>query len=81
MTTGITIGRRRVRSSMNLPSERRAWRRSVSRSNAPSAIAGAIAEGAYDFDTLRRHARRSLGKFIDQRTRRRPIVIPVVMEV
>jgi len=45
------------------------------------AIQGAIAEGAYDLDTLRRHARRSLGKFIDERTRRRPIVIPVVMEV
>ena len=45
------------------------------------AIEGAIAEGAYDLDTLRRHARRSLGKFIDERTRRRPIVIPVVMEV
>jgi ribonuclease J len=45
------------------------------------AIDGAIAEGALDLDTLRRHARRSLGKFIDERTRRRPIVIPVVMEV
>ena len=43
MTTGITIGRRRVRSSMNLPSERRACRRSVSRSSAPSAIAPSIA--------------------------------------
>jgi ribonuclease J len=41
----------------------------------------AIKEGALDLDTLRRHARRSLGKFIDERTRRRPIVIPVVMEV
>ena len=34
-----------------------------------------------DFDTMRRHARKSLGTFIDERTRRRPIVIPVVMEV
>jgi ribonuclease J len=41
----------------------------------------AIREGAVDLDTLRRHARRSLGRFIDERTRRRPIVIPVVMEV
>ena len=38
-------------------------------------------EGATDFDTLRRHARRSLGKFINERTKRRPAVIPVVMEV
>jgi len=34
-----------------------------------------------DFDTLRRHARRALGKFINERTKRRPAVIPVVMEV
>ena len=46
-----------------------------------TSIEGAIAEGALDLDTLRRHARRSLGRFIDERTKRRPIVIPVVMEV
>jgi ribonuclease J len=46
-----------------------------------ASIADAAAEGATDFDTIRRHARRSLGKFIDERTRRRPAVIPVVMEV
>jgi ribonuclease J len=33
-----------------------------------------------DFETVRRHARKSLGRFIADRTRRRPIVIPVVME-
>ena len=38
-------------------------------------------EGATDFDTMRRHCRKSLGRFIDERTRRRPAVIPVVMEV
>jgi ribonuclease J len=38
-------------------------------------------EGATDFETLRRHARRSLGRFINERTKRRPAVIPVVMEV
>ena len=41
----------------------------------------AAREGATDFETMRRHARRSVGKFINERTRRRPIVIPVVMEV
>jgi ribonuclease J len=46
-----------------------------------ASLGEAIGEGALDLDTLRRHARRSLGKFIDERTRRRPIVIPVVMEV
>ena len=41
-------------------------------------IADAAAEGATDFETLRRHARRALGKFISARTRRRPAIIPVV---
>jgi ribonuclease J len=44
-------------------------------------LRAAAAEGALDFDTLRRHARRALGRFINQRTRRRPAIIPVVMEV
>jgi ribonuclease J len=44
-------------------------------------LAAAAAEGATDFDTLRRHARRALGQLINQRTRRRPAIIPVVMEV
>jgi ribonuclease J len=44
-------------------------------------LAAAAAEGATDFDTLRRHARKALGRFIAERTRRRPAVIPVVMEV
>jgi ribonuclease J len=44
-------------------------------------IARAAHEGATDFETMRRHARKSLARFIDERTRRRPIVIPVVMEV
>jgi len=46
-----------------------------------ASIADAAKEGATDFDTMRRHARKSLARFIDERTRRRPEVIPVVMEV
>jgi len=46
-----------------------------------ASIAEAAEEGATDFDTMRRHARKSLARFIDERTRRRPTVIPVVMEV
>ena len=45
------------------------------------ALAAAAAEGATDFETIRRHARRALGRFINARTKRRPAVIPVVMEV
>jgi ribonuclease J len=46
-----------------------------------ASIGDAAHEGATDFDTMRRHARKSLARFIDERTRRRPAVIPVVMEV
>jgi ribonuclease J len=46
-----------------------------------ASLAEAAGEGATDFETVRRHARRSLGRFIADRTRRRPTVIPVVMEV
>ena len=44
-------------------------------------ISDAAREGATDFETIRRHARKSLGRFIQERTRRRPVVIPVVMEI
>jgi len=46
-----------------------------------ASLAEAAAEGATDFETLRRHARRALGRFINTRTRRRPAIIPVVLEV
>jgi ribonuclease J len=46
-----------------------------------ASIEEATKEGATDFETIRRHARRSLGRFINERTKRRPTVIPVVMEV
>jgi ribonuclease J len=46
-----------------------------------ASLQDAAEEGATDFETLRRHARRALGKFINERTKRRPAVIPVVMEV
>jgi ribonuclease J len=46
-----------------------------------ASIGEAAREGATDFETMRRHARKSLARFIDERTRRRPAVIPVVMEV
>jgi ribonuclease J len=44
-------------------------------------IQQAVAGGAVDFETLRRHVRAALGKFVNERTRRRPMIVPVVMEV
>ena len=46
-----------------------------------AAIADASDGGMTDFETVRRNARRALGKFISERTKRRPAVIPVVLEV
>jgi len=46
-----------------------------------SSLADAADEGATDFETIRRHARRALGRFINERTKRRPAIIPVVIEV
>ena len=45
-----------------------------------ASLEAAADEGATDFETLRRHARQSLGKFVNERTRRRPMIVPVVME-
>ncbi|MCU1456697.1 MAG: putative hydrolase of the metallo-beta-lactamase superfamily [Actinomycetia bacterium] len=41
----------------------------------------ATSGGLVDFDALRRRARQSLARFITQKTKRRPIVIPVLMEI
>jgi ribonuclease J len=46
-----------------------------------TSLAEAAKEGATDFETMSRHTRRSVARFIDERTRRRPIVLPVVLEV
>ncbi len=41
----------------------------------------AAAAGGTDYETLKRHARQALGRFVHERTRRRPMIVPVVMEV
>jgi ribonuclease J len=33
-----------------------------------------------DVDAVRRHARKALGQFVNERTKRRPMIVPVVME-
>jgi ribonuclease J len=37
--------------------------------------------GTTDVDTLSRHVRQATGRFVQERTRRRPMIIPIVMEV
>ena len=40
----------------------------------------ALDEGATDHDTLRRHVRAAMGRIVSERTRRRPMIVPVIME-
>jgi len=41
----------------------------------------AAVSGVCDVESLKRHARSALGKFVNERTKRRPMIVPVVMEV
>ncbi|HET7489029.1 MAG TPA: ribonuclease J [Acidimicrobiales bacterium] len=41
----------------------------------------ALEEGGTDYEVMKRHVRSALGKFVSERTRRRPMIVPVVMEV
>jgi ribonuclease J len=45
------------------------------------ALLQAMDEGAHDVEVLTRHARRALGRLVNERTRRRPMIVPVVMAV
>jgi ribonuclease J len=33
-----------------------------------------------DVEAIKRHARKALGAFVSERTKRRPMIVPVVME-
>lgn len=43
-------------------------------------IATAAIQDALDLETLRRHVRSSLGKFVNKQTKRKPMIVPVVLE-
>ena len=45
-----------------------------------AAVERALAEGVRDVEALERDVRRAAGKFVNDRTRRRPMIVPVVME-
>jgi ribonuclease J len=44
------------------------------------AVKEGFAEGATDVDALGKAVRRAAGRFVSERTRRRPMIVPVVME-
>jgi ribonuclease J len=46
-----------------------------------AALEKALADGGADHESLQRHARRALGRFVGERTRRRPMIVPVVVTV
>jgi ribonuclease J len=45
------------------------------------ALEDALAKGVADHETLTRAARRALGKLVGERTRRRPMIVPVIVTV
>ena len=45
-----------------------------------AAVETALAEGMRDVDALEQVVRRTAGKFVNERTKRRPMIVPVVME-
>ena len=45
-----------------------------------AAVEAALEKGERDVEALERDVRRAAGKFVSERTRRRPMIVPVVME-
>lgn len=45
-----------------------------------AAVERALSEGVRDVEALERDVRRAAGRFVNERTRRRPMIVPVVME-
>ena len=44
------------------------------------AVEAALRNGVRDVEALERDVRRAAGKFVSERTKRRPMIVPVVME-
>jgi ribonuclease J len=45
-----------------------------------TAVERALKNGTRDVDALEKEVRRAAGKFVSERTKRRPMIVPVVME-
>ena len=45
-----------------------------------ASVERALADGIRDVEALEREVRRSAGRFVNDRTKRRPMIVPVVME-
>jgi ribonuclease J len=51
------------------------------RQRVTASLEAAADAGHTDFETLKRHIRQALGRFVNEKTKRRPMIVPVVMEV
>ena len=45
-----------------------------------AAVEESLEKGERDVEALERDVRRATGRFVNERTRRRPMIVPVVME-
>jgi ribonuclease J len=45
-----------------------------------AALGEAATEGTADVDALKRRVRQAVGRLVSERTRRRPMIVPVVVE-
>jgi ribonuclease J len=43
-------------------------------------VEASLAQGVRDVDALERDVRKAAGKFVNERTKRKPMIVPVVME-
>lgn len=46
-----------------------------------AAVERALGNGTRDVDALEKEVRRAAGKFVSERTKRRPMIVPIVMEI
>lgn len=51
------------------------------RATVATAVERALKSGTRSVDVLEREVRRATGKFVSDRTKRRPMIVPVVMEI
>ncbi len=78
--TGKLVGRAEVVSRGFLDDAGHEDLASEARAAIEKAVEVAVGEGKHEPDALRRIIRRTLGRLVNERTRRRPMIVPVVVE-
>ncbi|MGO9559959.1 MAG: ribonuclease J [Acidimicrobiales bacterium] len=78
--TGALVGRAEVVSRGFLDDAGHEDLAAEARAAIAKAVEVAVGEGKHEPDALRRVIRRTLGRLVNERTRRRPMIVPVVVE-